>query len=444
MAKRLAILTLLGALLIGLWIRFRTRTAPSREANPNYSPFTDFRGEAPGTIHRIRVGDLPPPDASESVSNLPHKVTRPPNAWPQAPDGFKVELYASDLDNPRLIRTAPNGDVFVAESGPGRILVLRGISPDGRVQTSSVFAEGLKQPFGINFYPPGPDPKYVYVANTGSVVRFPYRKDDLKANGTPEVVVGSIPAGGRLTGGGHWTRDVVFSRDGAKMYVSVGSRFNISNTYLNPLEFHRADILEFNSDGTGLRVYATGLRNAVGIAVNPETGELWASVNERDKIGNNVPPDYITHIQENGFYGWPWYYIGGHEDPRLRGKHPELASKVIIPDVLLQPHNASLEITFYQAKQFPARFRGSIFAAEHGSWNRSSRTGYEVIFVPLKDGRATGEYEDFVSGFVTPDGDVWGRPVGVAVAVDGSLLISDDSSDSIWRVSCTSKCASRW
>jgi glucose/arabinose dehydrogenase len=266
----------------------------------------------------------------------------------------------------------------------------------------------------------------------------------LKANGTPEVVVGSIPAGGRLTGGGHWTRDVVFSRDGAKMYVSVGSRFNISNTYLNPLEFHRADILEFNSDGTGLRVYATGLRNAVGIAVNPETGELWASVNERDKIGDNVPPDYITHIQENGFYGWPWYYIGGHEDPRLRGKHPELASKVIIPDVLLQPHNASLEITFYRAKQFPARFRGSIFAAEHGSWNRSSRTGYEVIFVPLKDGRATGEYEDFVSGFVTPDGDVWGRPVGVAVAVDGSLLISDDSSDSIWRVSCTSKCASRW
>jgi glucose/arabinose dehydrogenase len=442
MATRLAILTIVGALLIGLWMRFRTPTVPFRDANPNYGPFIDFRGEAPGAIHRIRVGDLPAPDASESVSNLPHKVTRPPNAWPKAPAGFKVELYASDLDNPRLIRTAPNGDVFVAESGPGRILILRGISSDGRVQTSSVFAEGLKQPFGINFYPPGPDPKYIYVANTGSVVRFPYTKDDLKAKGAPEVVVGNIPAGGRLTGGGHWTRDVAFSRDGAKMYVSVGSRFNISNAYLNLLEFHRADILEFNSDGTGLRVYATGLRNAVGIAVNSETGELWASVNERDKIGDNVPPDYITHIQENGFYGWPWYYIGGHEDPRLRGKHPELASKVIIPDVLLQPHNASLEITFYQAQQFPARFRGSIFAAEHGSWNRSARTGYEVIFVPLKDGRATGEYEDFVSGFVTPDGDVWGRPVGVAVAVDGSLLISDDSSNSIWRVSRTSEYAS--
>jgi glucose/arabinose dehydrogenase len=438
MAKRLAILIFLGlALLIGVWVGLRNRGVTPHEVNSNHSPFTDFRGEAPGTIHRIGVGDLPPPNAGESVSNLPNMVTRPPNTWPQAPPGFKVELYASDLANPRLIRTAPNGDVFVAESGPGRILVLRGVSSEGRFQTSSVFAEGLKQPFGINFFPPGPDPKYVYVANTGSVVRFPYTKDDLKANGAPEVVVGNIPAGGRLTGGGHWTRDVAFSRDGAKMYVSVGSRFNISNTYLNPLEFHRADILEFNSDGTGLRVYAAGLRNAVGIAVNPETGELWASVNERDKIGDNVPPDYITHIQENGFYGWPWYYIGGHEDPRLLGKHPELASKVIIPDVLLQPHNASLEMTFYQAHGFPAKFRGSIFAAEHGSWNRSSRTGYEVIFVPLKYGRATGEYEDFVTGFVTPEGDVWGRPVGVAVAIDGSLLISDDGSNSIWRVSCT-------
>lgn len=388
------------------------------------------------------MGDLPPPYASESVSNPPRMVTRPLNAWPQAPVGFKVELYASDLDNPRLIRTAPNGDVFVAESGPGRILVLRGISPDGKAQTSSVFAEGLKQPFGINFYPPGPDPKYVYVANTGSVLRFPYMKGDLKANGAPQVIVGNIPAGGRLTGGGHWTCDVAFSLDGAKMYVSVGSRFNISNTDWDPLEFHRADILEFNPDGTSLRVYAAGLRNAVGIAVNPETGELWGSVNERDGIGDNVPPDYITHIQENGFYGWPWYYIGGHEDPRLIAKHPELASKVIIPDVLLQPHNASLEMTFYQALQFPAKFRRGIFAAEHGSWNRSSRTGYEVIFVPLQGGQATGEYEDFVTGFVTPDGDVWGRPVGVAVAVDGSLLISDDGSNSIWRVSCTGKCLS--
>jgi glucose/arabinose dehydrogenase len=443
MAKRLAILILLGALLIGLWIRFRTRSVPFRAANPNYSPFTDFRGEAPGTIHRIRVGDLPPPDASESVSNFANKVTRPPNAWPQAPAGFKVELYASDLDNPRLIRTAPNGDAFVAESGPGRILILRGISSDGRAQASSVFAEGLKQPFGINFYPPGPDPKYVYVANTGSVVRFPYTNGDLKANGAPEVVVANIPGGGRLTGGGHWTRDVAFSRDGGKMFVSVGSRSNISDTDLNPLEFHRAAVLAFNADGTGLRVYATGLRNAVGIAVNPETGELWGSVNERDKIGDNVPPDYITHIQENGFYGWPWYYIGGHEDPRFRGRHPELASKVIIPDVLLQPHNASLQITFYQAQQFPTRFRGSIFAAEHGSWNRSSRTGYEVIFVPLKDGHATGEYEDFITGFVTSEGDVWGRPVGVAVALDGSLLISDDGSNSVWRVSCTGNCVSR-
>ncbi len=403
------------------------------------SVFTDYRGQRPGTFHKITPADLPRPYATASVDNGPELVSRPAGAWPQVLPGFKVELYASQLDNPRLIRTAPNGDLFVAESKPGRIKVFRGISKDGKAERVEIFASGLKQPFGIAFYPLGANPKYVFVANTDSVVRFPYQNGDLKARGPREVIVPNLPGGGLLRGGGHWTRDIVFSLDGKKMYVSVGSQSNVDDTDNNPIEFHRADILEANPDGSRLRVYAWGIRNAVGIAVHPQTGELWASVNERDELGDNLPPDYITHVQDGGFYGWPWYYIGGNQDPRHKGKHPELKDKVIVPDVLVEPHNASLEMTFYDGQQFPPEYRGDIFAAEHGSWNRAVRTGYEVIRVPLKNGRASGEYEDFLTGFVTPEGQVWGRPVGVAVAKDGSLMVTDDGSDSIWRVSYAGK-----
>lgn len=294
-------------------------------------------------------------------------------------------------------------------------------------------------PFGIAFYPPGPNPQWVYIGNTDSVVRFPYHAGDLKASEPQQVIVAELPGGGLLQGGGHWTRDIAFSRDGKKMYVSVGSRSNNDDTDNNPRELNRADVLEYNPDGSGFRVYAYGIRNAVGIAVQPETGKLWGSVNERDELGDNLPPDYITHIEDGGFYGWPWFYMGGNWDPKHKGKHPELKSKVIIPDVLLQPHFASLEMLFYEGKQFPAEYRGDIFAAEHGSWNRNKRSGYEVIRVPVKNGRATGEYEDFVTGFVTADGHVWGRPVGVAIGTDGSLFISDDGSKSIWRVSYVGK-----
>lgn len=409
--------------------------ATDQSAQTAGGPFTDYRGEKPGAIHKIMPQDLPLPYATPSANNRPSVVSRPANAWPQALPGFKVELYSSELDNPRLIRTAPNGDLFVAESGPGRIKVFRGVRDGGRPETMEIFATGLRQPFGIAFYPPGSSPEYVYVGNTNSVVRFPYKNGDLKARGPQQVIVPDLPSGGLLRGGGHRTRDVAFSLDGKKMYISVGSYSNVDDVDNNSTEYHRADVLEANPDGTGLRVYASGIRNAVGIAVNPQTGELWVSVNERDGLGDNLPPDYITHVQENGFYGWPWYYIGGNQDPRHKGKHPELREKVIVPDVLLEPHNASLEMTFYSGRQFPSEYQGDIFAAEHGSWNRAVRTGYEVIRVPLKNGHATGEYEDFLTGFVTSDGKVWGRPVGVAVASDGSLLVSDDGSDSIWRVS---------
>jgi len=396
------------------------------------SPYTDFRVEQPGNVRKISARDLPAPYATESAGNGAKIVARPSDAWPKAPDGFSVQLYAAGLDNPRLIRTAPNGDVFLAESSSGKIRIFRGITSDGKPAETSVFVEGLHRPYGIGFYPPGNNPQWIYIGNTDAIVRIPYKNGDLKASNRPEHIAD-------LPGGGHWTRDIQFSADGKKLFVAVGSASNIDDPDTTSGEKNRADILQLNPDGSDIRVYAYGIRNAGGgLAVSPKTGELWCSVNERDGLGDNLVPDYITHVQEGGFYGWPWWYIGAHQDPRHNGKHPELKDKTIVPDVLLQPHNASLQLTFYEGSQFPAEFRGDIFASEHGSWNRSVRTGYEVIRVPLhQTGRASGEYEDFITGFVVDNGHVWGRPVGITVAADGSLLITDDGSNSIWRVSYT-------
>ena len=345
-----------------------------------------------------------------------------------------MNLYAQGLNLPRELRAAPNGDIFVAENHIGAVLVFRGLKDDGTFEQKSEFATGLVQNFGIAFYPLGPNPKWVYIGNTNSVVRFPYTNGDLKASGPAETIVAALPKGG-----GHTTRDLAFSPDGTKLFVSVGSASNVDDADTHPAEFHRADILEFTPEGKFVKVYASGIRNPVGIAVNPTTGQLWCSVNERDALGDNLVPDYITSVKEDGFYGWPWYYMGSHQDPRLAGKHPELNGKVTVPDVLLQPHNASLELMFYEGKQFPKQYRGDIFAAEHGSWNRSTRTGYEVIRVPLEDGKSNGVYEEFLTGFVNPDGTVWGRPVGVATLPDGSLLVSDDEYKAIWRVAYTGK-----
>jgi glucose/arabinose dehydrogenase len=312
----------------------------------------------------------------------------------------------------------------------GEIKIFRGITGAGKAEQTAVFATGLKRPFGINFYPPGPDPQWVYVANMKAVVRFPYKNGDLKARGGAQHIT-DLPGGEY-----HWTRDIQFSLDGKKMFVSIGSNSNVDDPDTDSSEKNTADILQFNPDGSGMRVYASGIRNPVGLAIQPKTGDLWCSTNERDGLGDNVVPDYITHVQDGGFYGWPWWYMGGHQDPRHKGKHPELKDKVITPDVLVHPHNASLEMTFYDGKQFPSEFQGDIFAAEHGSWNRAVRVGYELIRVPLhQSGHASGEYEDFMTGFVVDNKNVWGRPVGVAVAADGSLLVSDDGSNSIWRIS---------
>jgi len=401
--------------------------------------FTDYSQEHPGVRRKITVADLPEPKEAESVDNGPTLVPRPDGAWPIAPPGFKVQLYAQGFTEPRLIRSAPNGDLFLADSKAGKVMVLRGVGADGKVSTTETFASGLDHPFGIAFYPLGNDPKWVYIANTTSVVRFPYKAGDLKATSCAETIVKTLPGYAQLRGGGHWTRDVTFSQDGKRMFVSVGSASNVDDTDNNPKEFHRADVLEYAPDGKFVKIYASGIRNCVGEAINPTTGQLWCSTNERDRLGDNLVPDYITSVKEDGFYGWPWWYIGSHQDPRHAGKHTELKDKVIVPDVLLQPHFASLEMAFYEGKQFPSEYTGDAFAAEHGSWNRAKRSGYEVIRVPMRNGHATGEYEDFLTGFVTPDGKVWGRPVGVTVANDGSLFVTDDATRSVWHVSYTGK-----
>ena len=401
--------------------------------------FGDWSTDAPGVRRHITVADLPTPRATPSVDNGAHMISKPDMAWPQAPVGFKVERFAENLAIPRKIITAPNGDLFLAECGANRVTLLR--APDGasKAATTSVFADGLTQPFGVAFYPAGPNPQYVYVANTGSVVRYAYHNGDLKATGPAETVIAELPGGGRLRGGGHWTRDLAFTPDSATLFVSVGSHSNHDDPDTHPEEFHRADILEYSPAGEFRRVYASGIRNPVGIAIQPGTHQLWTSVNERDTLGDHLPPDYITHVEPGGFYGWPYYYIGSHPDPDLGGTHPEMSGHVIVPDVLLQSHMASLCLTFYGGTAFPAPYRGMIFAAEHGSWNRAHRTGYKVIMVPLKNGKAVGEYQDFLTGFVAKSGDVWGRPVGVTVAHDGSLIVTDDGSGSVWRVSYTSR-----
>jgi glucose/arabinose dehydrogenase len=396
---------------------------------PPQPPFTDFRYEAPGTSRKITVADLPAPYATSSAGNAPTMVARPEGVLPKAPPGFKVNLFAEGLDTPRVIRVAPNGDIFLAESGSGQIRIYRGMTADGKPKQTAVFAKHLDRPYGIAFYPLGPNPQWVYIGNTNAVVRFPYRNGDLQARGPAQHIV-DLPHGP-----GHWTRDVAFSLDNKTMYVAVGSGSNVDDPDTTPAEKDRADILAFNPDGSNMRIYASGIRNPSGIAIDPKNGQLWTTVNERDGLGDNLVPDYITSVREGGFYGWPWWYMGGHQDPRHEGKHPELKDKVITPDVILQPHNASLQITFYEAHRFPNDYQGDLFAAEHGSWNKATRVGYEVIRVPRHHtGKASGDYEDFLTGFVLPDGRVWGRPVSVTAAPDGSLLVTDDGSNSIWRV----------
>ena len=449
MAKPSLAIPILGTLALTLVVATKVIAAKAEPGRLNgKDAFGSWQLDKPGTIRLIRPQDLPPPGATRSSANPPRIVSKPADAAPQVPPGFKIALFASGLSGPRIIRVAPNGDVFVAETHAGRIRVLRGAAGAAQPVENVIFASGLNRPFGIAFYPNGSDPRWVYVANTDSVVRFPYHSGDLKAAGTPEIVVPRLPRGYS-----HFTRDIVFTPDNARMLVSVGSASNDAEGMGEPRggltpwiskqplgaawggETDRAAVLAFDPEGKNKKLFATGIRNCVGLAVQPATGVPWCSTNERDGLGDDLVPDYVTRVREGAFYGWPWYYIGDHEDPHHAGKRPDLKDKVSTPDVLIEAHSASLGLTFYEGSNFPSEYRGDAFAAEHGSWNRSKRTGYKIIRIRLKDGLPTGEYEDFVTGFVVNDSEVWGRPVGVAVAHDGALLISEDGNGTIWRIS---------
>jgi glucose/arabinose dehydrogenase len=424
--------------------------AQAQDVKTGADAFGTWKDDKPGIVRHIRAKDLPPPDQSNETANFAQPIKMPDGAKPILPKGFSAELIATGLKSPRIARISPNGDIFVADSKAGEIHVYRLQSDSSKIETDGVFAKGLHQPYGIAFYPPGANPKWVYVANSYSVVRYPYKEGDLAATGTPEVIVDHIPAYH------HWTRDIAFSADGSKLYVAVGSGSNIALDMApapyteggldawkkeQPLgatwdtEEKRGQVLSYDPDGKNEKIVATGLRNCSGLAIEPNTKALWCAVNERDGLGDNTPFDYATHVEAGAFYGWPWYYIGNHQDPRKQGQRPDLAEKVTTPDVMFQGHSAPLGIAFYDGKSFPDEFQGDAFVALHGSWNRTGRTGYKVVALDFKDGKATGKYSDFMTGFVISDKEVWGRPVGLVVAKDGSLIVTEDGNGSIWRVS---------
>ncbi len=407
----------------------------------------------PGKIHHIKLGDLPPPFATTSAGNGPRVEARPNGSLPTVPKGFTVSVYALDADKPRLPLRAPNGDIFLAATGKGEIKVLRSKNGD-KADTSEVFATGLSRPYGMAFWPSNANPQYLYVANVNAIVRIPYRNGDLKARGEPETIVPQLSD----TSGGHTTRTLAFSKDDKTLLLSIGSATNVAAD-IGPkppeplaqweakhgvgaawgVETDRATVMAFDVDGKNRRTFATGLRNCVGMLVYPATGDVMCNVNERDALGDNLPPDYLTRVKQGGFYGWPWYYIGDNEDPRLQGQRPDLKGKSIVPDVLIQSHSAPLGMAVYHAPKgaryaFPKEYEGEVFVALHGSWNRGVRTGYKVVRAFMKNGVPTGQYQDFMSGMVLSDREVWGRPAGVAVAADGALLVVDDAGGVVWRI----------
>jgi glucose/arabinose dehydrogenase len=364
---------------------------------------------------------LPAPYATESAGNAPRNETPPPGFLPKVPQGFRINVFASDFQRPRWLTVAPNGDIFLAETGANQIVVLHDPQHTGEAKEREVFATGTTRVFGIAF-----KGNYVYVGNMNELVRFRYDPKTSKRLGDAERLM-------KLPGGGHDTRSVAFSADRKHLFVSVGSGSNI-DTGEDPI---RAAITVCEPDGRNARLYATGLRNPVGLAIEPLTGEVWTSVNERDELGDNLPPDYFTSVKDGGFYGWPYSYIGGNVDDRVKPQKPELVAKAIIPDVLLGAHVAPLQFAFYTGKQFPKSYWGGAFIAEHGSWNRARRAGYQIAFVAFKNGEPSADPVPFMTGLVPdPSGpDVLGRPVGVTVALDGALLISDDGAAKIYRVS---------
>jgi glucose/arabinose dehydrogenase len=370
--------------------------------------------------HEVDLKQLPQPYATKSAGNPPRLVAQPPGATLHVPAGFAVSVYASGLDGPRNMILAPNGDVIVTETAANRVTILRDANRDGTAEAKFPFADELNAPYGLAIHD-----RWLYIGNEDAVVRVPYATGQTRVNAEVQRLAPLPP-------GGHSTRGIVFNRERTKMYVSVGSASNVGAGEAP----ERAAIVEFNPDGTGKRIFAAGLRNPVGMAWEPATNALWAAVNERDGLGDELVPDYITDVRPGAFYGWPYAYLGPHEDPRRKGERTDLVAKTVMPALLIASHSAPLGIAFYTGTMFPAEYRGHAFVALHGSWNRAERTGYKIIRVPFRNGRPTGGYDDFLAGWMTDSGTraVWGRPVGLLQLADGSLLVSDDGAGKIWRV----------
>jgi glucose/arabinose dehydrogenase len=398
-----------------------------------------------------RAENLPEPYATKSKTKFSNVIGWPEGKTPIAPEGFSVTKFSDGFDNPRNIFVAPNGDVFVSEGatkvgalkkfgakligadkaqnldgGGNRIILLRDTDNDGTPDVKSVFLDGLNQPFGMTII----DSSF-FVANTDGLWKYEYHRGDLKPTGKGEKIL-SLPAGGYNN---HWTRNLLASPDRSRLYISVGSGSNVGEHGMDN-EIRRANILEVLPDGSGEKIYASGLRNPVGMDFVPGTYNLWTAVNERDELGDDLVPDYMTHVKEGGFYGWPYSYFGQNLDPQVKDQRPDLVKTALVPDMPLGAHTASLGLVFYDGKAFPVKYQGGAFIGQHGSWNRSSFAGYKVIFIPFKNGRPSGKPEDFLTGFIVDadKGDVYGRPVGVAVGVDGALLVADDAANTVWRV----------
>ncbi len=403
------------------------------------------------TPQQTSADSLPPPYATKSVKNYSKVIGWPENKTPQAPPGFKVTKFAEGLQNPRWIYVTPNGDILVSEANTeskglkkvtekisgkaesqntgesaNRITLFRDKDNDGKPEVTQVLLFGLKQPFGMLVLG-----NSLYVANTDGLMQYPYQPGQTQIKSEGKKIL-ELPAGGYNN---HWTRNIISNKDQTKIFISVGSGSNVGEHGMEN-EIRRANILEVNPDGSAEQIFASGLRNPVGMGLAPGTNNLWTVVNERDELGDDLVPDYLTYVKPLGFYGWPYAYFGPNEDPRLKGQKPDLVKQTLAPDVSLGPHTASLGLAFYTQKTFPSKYHGGAFIGQHGSWNRSALSGYKVVFVPFKNGKPEGKPEDFLTGFIadTAKSEVYGRPVGIAVLPDGALLVADDASNTLWKI----------